>query len=498
MNQQVRRWVLAGVAAILATAGLITAYSPSSTAPPANTAAVERASVSMGVSSTGSLAALTEQNLGFAKGGQLTSVAVKVGDHVTAGQVLATIDPLPARQALATAKAQLNSQEASLDKVTDSPIVHDAKESLSQAKDVLDAVRRQVDAQDSADASAIVNAQQQYAMDAQAASKAKSSMDAACAGGPSPSCTSAQSAYSAAQQKAASSQSALRAAEQKRSVDQAAGRVSIETAQQAVVTARNAVDTSRSDRPHNIDQQEALVASAKAAVVQAQRDLDNTTLRAPVAGTVTALNGTVGEWVAPSTGTSALAPGTDAAIPGTGGSTGGGSSTTSGSQINPARPGGTQFLVLSDIDEYQVVGVFNESDAAELRANQHVDVTFDAITDLTMRGTILSVAPASTSVAGVIGYYVTVALDDSDDRLKVGLTANVNVVTSEQSDVLTVPNAAVRKVKGRSAVTVVDGDQRRTVFFEPGMVGLDRTEIISGLREGQRVALPATSQGGAR
>lgn len=474
----------------------------SSTTPMPKTAPVERVSMAPGISSTGSLSAATEQNLGFAKGGQLTAVNVKVGDKVQAGEVLATIDPVPAQQALAAERAQLRAQEALLDKTEDSPAVGDAKDSLSQAKDVLEAVRDQVDEQDEADRVAVFNAQQQLAADQNAATSAQSARDSACVVPSSSNCTSAQAAYSAAVQRVVASQSALRSAEQKRNLDQASGQVSIENAQQAVVTARNTAETSKSDRPHSIDEQKALVSAARAAVAQAERDLANTTLRAPAAGTVTALNGAVGEYVAASTGTSALAPGTDATIPGASGASSGG--TTNGTTAlaaasTPARPGGNQFLVLSDIDQLQVVALFTESDAAALTEGQKVDVTLDALPDVMLSGQVASVAPSGTAVSGVISYYVTVNLDDSDRRLKAGQTATVSIPTGAEANVLTVPSAAVHTSHGRTAVTVVEGDEKRTVTFEAGAVNGGRTEVISGLREGQRVALPTgTKQGGER
>jgi HlyD family secretion protein len=66
------------------------------------------------------------------------------------------------------------------------------------------------------------------------------------------------------------------------------------------------------------------------------------------------------------------------------------------------------------------------------------------------------------------------------------------VVTEELDNVLTVPNAAVRQENGRPTVTVVDPDgTQKSVPFEAGKVGADRTQVLSGLREGQQVVLPA-------
>jgi HlyD family secretion protein len=510
MLQRLRPFLSTKVAAIVVVlgslaAGAVAATSSSETTPPARaTATVEYGNVSMGVTSSGSLTALSEQNLGFEKGGQLTSVAVRVGDHVEAGKELATIDDAPARQALAAARARLNAEEAALEKVDDSTSVDGAEDALSQAEDTLKAVRRQAEAQDNADQAAIDIARRQLDIDQAAAANARAHRDSACAiSSSSPSCTSAQSDYLTAQQKVVTSQSLLTGAQQKRSVDRANGRVSIETAQQSVVSARNSVDTEDSIRPHSIDQQEALVDAARADVSEAQRVLDNTTLRAPVAGTITALNGAVGEYVSPSNGTSALAPGTDGSIPGASGSSSNSGSATSAAAAaqaaaTPPRPGGSQFIVLSDIDQLQVVAPFNESDAAAIRPEQHVDVTFDALPDLKTSGSVVSVAPAGTAISGVVSYYVTVALDEDDASLKDGLTANVAVLTDERDDVLTVPSAAVRKVNGHSAVTVIEGDTSRTVTFDAGVVGLDRTEVVSGLREGQQVAIPVARRGGAQ
>jgi HlyD family secretion protein len=468
---------------LISVAGLVSCSSAESSP---QTAAVERVSMATGVSSTGSLSAAAEQNLGFAKGGQLTAVNVKVGDHVEAGQVLASIDPVPARQALDAEKAQLRAAEAQLDKAKDSPSVDDAEDSLSQAKDILEAVERQVAEQDEADRVAISNAQRQLAADQAAANGAQDPQ-----------------AKTAADQRVAADQAVLRTALQKRELDQSSGQVSIENARQSVTTAHNTLDLSESDRPHTIDQQRALVAAARAAVAQAERDLDDTTLRAPVAGTVTALNGAIGEYVAASSGTSALAPGTDAAIPGASGSSTSSSSTVGSAAAAaaalPSRPAGTQFLVLSDIDQLQVVALFNESDAARLQDDANVEITFDALPELTVPGTIASVAPSGTSVSGVISYYATVNLDKTDPRLKAGQTATVNVLTDdEQPDVLSVPSSAVRTANGVSRVTVVEGDRTRTATIEIGATSGGRTEVVSGLREGQRVALKPVKQGGGQ
>jgi len=117
-------------------------------------------------------------------------------------------------------------------------------------------------------------------------------------------------------------------------------------------------------------------------------------------------------------------------------------------------------------------------------------VSFDAIPGLTEGGTVVSVAPSATAIAGVISYYVTIRLDDADPRLRDGQTARAEVITAERTNVLSVPNGAVRRQGDTDTVIVVDPDGRqRIVTFQPGLVGADRTEVLSGLSEGQRVVV---------
>jgi len=509
-----------GVAILLVASGVVACTT--TTAPPRpNTAPVQRTSITSGVSATGSLTAITEQNLGFVTGGQLTAVNVKVGDRVTAGQVLATIDPFAAQQSLDQARGQLRTQQATLEKLNNSPVVGGSQDTLDQAQTILAKTRAQADAQNDAAETAVDNARRALSQAKKQLDKAEDAKKAACASSPavamlassgssstttsntpsvptmptsgasSAACTSAQSAVASAKSGVVTAQNNLDAAKQQQDVTEASGRLAVANAQQAVVSAQNALDSAASDRPSNISAQAGQVTAAQAAVDQAQRALDDTTLRAPVDATVSAVNGTVGEFVAPSSGTSALAPGTDATLPGTNGTPSG----AAGAQAvaSPNRPGGTQFMVLDNIDEFQVVMAYTETDASSIAPGQKVRLTFDAVPDLELTGSVLSVSPTATAISGVISYYVTVVLPSGDPRLKSGMTAQAEVLTKEIPGVLAVPSAAVRTQNGTSVVTVLDPDgTQRTVTVQTGATGDGKTQILSGVTEGQQVVLPAT------
>jgi len=548
-RSRARFWVSLGLAAALSAAA-----GCGSEPPPPATGRVERGSVVTKVSASGSLSAIRQQNLGFPKEGQLKEVMVKVGDRVTPGQVLARTDDFALRQALNQLQGQLNSQQALFGKFVNDTTVQGAQATLDQARQILAATQRAVDAELAADQSATDSAHKQLDFDSYSLDKVQEQLradQASCAvsggipytppppgngggngsagingpgssvgvgpaqagldnpvkagpvsagttgpgpaGNGNPACNRIaqdQSNVLKARNTVLSDKAALVADQQKERVDRTQGEVTVENARQNVVTAQNTLESAASDRPFNIDQQVALVASISAQVASAQRDVENTVLRAPVGGTVSVINGTVGEYVQPSSGTSPLAPGVAAAIPGLNGVTSSSSSSLGNPATGAQRPGGTQFMVLDDVNSFQVVVPFEESDAAKVAPNQKVNITFDAIPDLTRSGTVVSVAPGGSNISSVINYYVTVVLNEIDPRLKDGQTAQARVITNQVEDVLTVPNSAVHKRGDQSTVTLIDANgSQQQVRFQAGLVGDDRTQVISGLREGQQVIL---------
>jgi HlyD family secretion protein len=271
--------------------------------------------------------------------------------------------------------------------------------------------------------------------------------------------------------------------------------VSIENARTSVVSAQNQLATAGNDRPDDIRAQEAQVADARAAVQVAQQDVDQTVITAPVAGTVTAINGTTGEVVSPPSAVTALAPGGTAPLPATNGGTG----TNAGSST----PGTGAFVVLDAADPFQLVVPFEEADAARITPGQLVDVSVDALPDDRVTGRVASVAPAGQDLSGIVSYYATVVVEGGADRLRDGQTAEADVKVESVDNVLRVPTSAVRRDDGRPTVTVTGPDGTPVSMpFLAGLVGDDYVEVRSGLTAGDQVQLPqatvtaAPAQGG--
>ena len=238
---------------------------------------------------------------------------------------------------------------------------------------------------------------------------------------------------------------------------------------------------------------QATLAGDQQAVQTAQQNLQDTTLTAPMSGTVLTLDNQVGDSVgsggsssssaAASSSSSSSASGAGAA----GGSNGGSSGSSGGSSS-----GGGAFLSLGNLAAMQVVAPFAEADASKVKPDQAASVTFDAISNLTLAAHVVAVAASASTTSNVVNYNVTLALDSIDQRLKAGMTANASVIVSQASNVLTVPNSAITHIGNAAYVTVLssNGKTRTRIPIQTGTVGDSSTEVTSGLVQGERVVLP--------
>jgi membrane fusion protein, macrolide-specific efflux system len=207
---------------------------------------------------------------------------------------------------------------------------------------------------------------------------------------------------------------------------------------------------------------------AKNAYNSALRALDATVLHAPYAGTVTAINGAVGE--SPSA---------------SGGSSETGTTTT-----------GTGFIDFADLSKVEVEGNFTEADATKLKVGQAATITFDALSGVTAAGKVTAIASMPTTTNNVVSYTATVALTTRPSTVRLGQTATVSVVVFQESGVLYVPAAAVKTAGGQSTVTVVRNGVPTVQTVEIGASGNLGTEIKSGLEEGDQVQITVTTTTG--
>src|SRR6185369_3744674 len=221
-----------------------------------------------------------------------------------------------------------------------------------------------------------------------------------------------------------------------------------------------------------IAQAQAQVTTAQAAVNDASRAVTGTTLTAPMAGTVTAINGSVGA----------------ASGGGSGGGSGSGSASSSSSSSG--------FIQLADLTVMQVSANFAEADATRLKVGQTTTVSWAALTGATATGKVATIAPTATTSNNVNSYAVILSLDSVPTGVRIGQTVTAKVTVDQAANVLRLPNAAVRSVGNRHQVTVETATNATEVrFVEVGVEGDTFTEITSGVAEGDQVVIVTTTTG---
>ena len=149
-----------------------------------------------------------------------------------------------------------------------------------------------------------------------------------------------------------------------------------------------------------------------------------------------------------------------------------------------------QSTVIATIISNQKVAVIplNEVDVVNVKLGQQAMLTFDAINGLTLTGKVSQIDSLGTVSQGVVTYNVKIALESDDPRVKPDMSTNVEIITNVKTDVLAVPNAAVKTDNLGTYVQVLDANgQPQKVSVEIGLANDTYTEIISGLNEGDKV-----------
>jgi len=184
----------------------------------------------------------------------------------------------------------------------------------------------------------------------------------------------------------------------------------------------------------DIDASQAQVAAQQANVQLAQNNFDAAVLIAPTDGTVTAINGAVGQWL------SGGALNGSAATSASGAGASSSSATTS-----------SNFISLTSLSGLQVTAQVNESDIGRVQIGQPINFTVDAYPNQTFSGKVAILQPLGQNVQNVVSYTVTSTIDQTNAQLLPGMTATINIIINQVRDALEVPLSALTYARTQAA-----------------------------------------------
>lgn len=261
------------------------------------------------------------------------------------------------------------------------------------------------------------------------------------------------------------------------------------TRTQALVAKQNSAQSDLDQVMAALHQAEANVKIKEGALEKAKADLDHCTITSPIDGIVISRNVDVGQTVAASLQAPVI------------------------------------FTIANDLAKMQIDANVAEADVGGVEVEQHVDFTVDAFPSRTFQGKVVQVRNAPITVQNVVTYDTVIGVSNPELKLKPGMTANVSIVSAHRDDALKLPNSALRfrlpnenptpaakrdpstgggrqTARGerrpeRSVYVLAQGESKPArVTVKTGISDGIATEIVEGLKEGDRVVTGVTESGG--
>jgi multidrug efflux pump subunit AcrA (membrane-fusion protein) len=463
--------------AILA-AVLLIGPASSSQASVTRTATVAQGVVQSTVSGSGNLQAISQLNLGFKTSGTVTHIDVTQGQQVAQGQLLATLDPQSAEVTLEQAKAGLQSAEANLAKEEET----DGESSSSTGN------------APTASTAAYVVPSPATTTPA-GTTPTRTTPAATTPTATTPAATTPIATTPATTTPATDSPATPKTSTTGKSTEPARENAPKETASGA---SSPKATISAATREANLASARAAVKSDKLTVQSDEQAVHDTSLYAPEAGTIVSLAGQVGEVVsgggttrASSSSSSSSGASSGAATTGAsaaGRSATGASGASSSSTGSTGSSSSSAFAVLSDLSSMQLVVPLSESEIGHVKVGQIATVTVEALEGRKLAAHVSEVAILATSSSGAVSYDVTFQLDQMESGLKPGMSATAEVVVA-QAEGINIPTSAI----SAGEVTVKRGGKQVRERVSTGLAGNSSTIILSGLKAGETVVLPAAS-----
>ncbi len=461
-----RKWLIAVIVVLLAVGSLgfySQIYLPSQVVPTQtyNSTKVRSGDISITASGIGSILPSEKVSVGFQMSGILTEVNIKIGDQVSAGQAIAKLASLDTQAQMATDQLNLLTAQQAVD-----DLYNNLKSEQVSAQAALVTAQKNL-----SDAAYNLNIYTNQRCDP--ASVTLYNGDLALA----------QIKYDEELADFNSNYASLPDTDERKIVAYTRlynAQVALNTAKYTIAYCTGAADTWTTDdlkasaaiSQAAYDTAKAKVEAlkngpdaAKLALAQAKleqakiqlettrEDLKKTTLTAPVAGTVTALNATVGQAISTS-----------------------------------------PFVTIETLDKMLLRFYIEEKDIHLVKVGNPVEVLFKAFPEITVKGQVTTIEPALQTIDGDLAGVAWALLDKSTAiSLLSGMSAEVEVIAGEAKNALLVPVQALRQLApGSYAVFIIQADG--TLKMTPVTVGLKdfaNAQILTGVKVGDVVSTGA-------
>lgn len=166
--------------------------------------------------------------------------------------------------------------------------------------------------------------------------------------------------------------------------------------------------------------------------------------------------------------------------------------TDEGTTVTPisSAAGGTVIMVLADVRAMLFKGDVDEVDIGKIRENTPVRIHVESYPDRTFSGKMKRISPLGRETNNLVNFTIEVGVDDPEKLLRVGMSADAELILAEHKNVLTVPEGTIYYNNDSTYVFVLDSlieSGKRKVSIHRGISDGIKTEVLSGLKKGQKV-----------
>ncbi len=150
-------------------------------------------------------------------------------------------------------------------------------------------------------------------------------------------------------------------------------------------------------------------------------------------------------------------------------------------------------MVIADISEKHFRGDVDEADIGKVHLGLPARIYVEAYPDDPFQAKLTHISPQGREEAEIVNFEIKATTDDPENKLRFGMSADAELILEEHENVLVIPEGAIMYEEGKTYVNIQDNtipEGMRKIEITKGISDGLRTEVLSGLEEGQVVVLP--------
>ncbi len=145
------------------------------------------------------------------------------------------------------------------------------------------------------------------------------------------------------------------------------------------------------------------------------------------------------------------------------------------------------FVTIVDLHRLEIYAYVDETDIGKITPGLEATFAVDSFPDKDFKGKVTAIYPKATIQDNVVYYITVISIENPEGKLKPDMTVNATILLSKRDKVLAVPNKAIKREGGKKVVIVLDNNNPVQKAVKTGWKDSAYTEVIEGVREGDKV-----------